>query len=299
MGIPAALKLKSVGSLAGIVIPGKNKARLMPALQHAGFESDDIYVVNKESLGDDISSTIKLSGADAIITITFPWKIPATVLNILPERCFNIHPGALPKYRGADPIFWQIKNREATVTITIHSMTNELDKGAIVLQANVPLLNEETYGMLVQKIAWFIADMVQKLTEAIYTNNIRFVEQEENGSTAYYNKPGWKDLLISWKDQDASEIMALVNAANPRYNGAITNIDGKQLNILEVSVVTLNNAPENAVPGQVVYADNIYGPIVSCINKEFLKINTVCMEEGFLSGVKLLGFGVVSGKQLL
>src|SRR5687768_12347530 len=38
-------------------------------------------------------------------------------------KIYNIHFGKLPEYRGASPVFWQLKNRESIVGCAIHELT--------------------------------------------------------------------------------------------------------------------------------------------------------------------------------
>jgi methionyl-tRNA formyltransferase len=51
----------------------------------------------------------------------------------------NLHCGRLPEYRGAPPGFWEMRNGETEVGVTIHRVTARLDEGPILASATVPL----------------------------------------------------------------------------------------------------------------------------------------------------------------
>lgn len=56
------------------------------------------------------------------------------LLNVARIACINCHPAKLPKYRGLNPVFAAMINGEDTIGVTVHTMTREIDKGAIICQ---------------------------------------------------------------------------------------------------------------------------------------------------------------------
>ena len=46
----------------------------------------------------------------------------------------NLHPAALPLYRGPDPVFWQLRDGIAQAGVTIHLATDAVDSGPVVAQ---------------------------------------------------------------------------------------------------------------------------------------------------------------------
>lgn len=53
--------------------------------------------------------------------------------------CVNLHCGLLPDYKGAPPGFWELRNGEREVGVTVHRVTAELDAGPILAQGRAPL----------------------------------------------------------------------------------------------------------------------------------------------------------------
>lgn len=48
------------------------------------------------------------------------------------KECLNVHPSILPDFRGVDPIFEFLLTSEKSTGVTIHNMTNKIDKGNVV-----------------------------------------------------------------------------------------------------------------------------------------------------------------------
>ena len=46
----------------------------------------------------------------------------------------NLHPSALPRFRGPDPVFWQLRDGVSCAGVTLHVATDTLDAGPIVAQ---------------------------------------------------------------------------------------------------------------------------------------------------------------------
>ena len=74
---------------------------------------------------------LHLHSASIFLLSCYPKKLPQSIFR-LSTRCINIHPSKLPRYRGADPIFWQLRAGETETGVTLHEVTNSIDAGAIL-----------------------------------------------------------------------------------------------------------------------------------------------------------------------
>lgn len=296
LAIPSVIKLQHNNLLAAVVLPEKNRDKLLPSFLAAGIPLEIIHTVTKEHLDKQFVTLINKYNASSVIVLTFPWKIPDVVLNLPVHGCVNMHPGILPKYRGADPVFWQLKNREAFGGITAHYMTNIIDDGPIVLMQQLPIIPGEPYGMHCQRIGLFASDLILQINSLISDNKPSGKEVISADIAEFFNSPEETQLRINWEQQSAIEIESLVNACNPKYTGAITSIRGLKLAIVEVSPADVNNVSPEVVPGTIVYADALYGLVVKCCDNQFLKINIVCMNEGYISGAKMFNLGFRPGE---
>ena len=73
---------------------------------------------------DDVIEELRRLAPDVIIVIAYGKILPKAVLDIPKYGCLNVHGSLLPKYRGAAPIQYAIKDGEAEsgVTIMLHSL---------------------------------------------------------------------------------------------------------------------------------------------------------------------------------
>ena len=65
----------------------------------------------------------------------------------------NVHPSLLPYYRGPEPAYWCIDNRETTTGFTIHTVTTKIDSGEIHHQETLSIGPDEEAGALTARIA--------------------------------------------------------------------------------------------------------------------------------------------------
>ncbi|MBW4889829.1 hypothetical protein KXQ82_08885 [Mucilaginibacter sp. HMF5004] len=296
LGIPAILKLKQQGMLAALAIPDKIAGQFLPILQDVGIAAADVNLLSRKNLEAELKKLIAAYQPDALFTVTFSWMIPDAILTMLPGRCINFHFGLLPKYKGAEPVFWQIKNGDAMGGISIHQMTGQLDNGPVLYTEELPIYPGETYGLYAQRLGMQAAESAIKVLAELDTHAPQPVAEEED-LPVFFNAPTPADLSINWRQQTATEIEQLVNAANPRYGGALTTIRQGRVYLFEVAPADINNPEDQQFPpGTIVHADLLYGLIVACINKQFIKINVVSMQQGYFSGGKLFSLGFRLGE---
>jgi folate-dependent phosphoribosylglycinamide formyltransferase PurN len=67
-------------------------------------------------------------------------------------RIVNIHPSLLPKYKGLDTHQRAIDAGDATAGCSVHIVTEELDGGELLGQAEVPVLPGDTHETLATRV---------------------------------------------------------------------------------------------------------------------------------------------------
>ncbi|MCJ8211352.1 hypothetical protein MUY27_16665 [Mucilaginibacter sp. RS28] len=292
LAFPALNQLHQQGLLAGVVIPAKSAGVLAPSLKKMGIAEDAVFETDKKNLAQALSNAIKSLTPEVVMVFTFPWKIPATLLNLPAKGFINFHFGLLPAYKGTDPVFWQLKNGESNGGISVHVMTDEVDEGPLLLVQPMPVIPGETYGIHCQRLGMLAAQVLEKVFNLLDSPECNFIN---NQGGEFLKSPSIAALTINWQTQTADEIERLVNAANPKYGGAITTIRQTQVQLLEVAMADLNSPVLNA-PGTIVYADAVYGLIVACINNRHLQLRIVSLPEGYISGIKLFNMGFKPGE---
>jgi phosphoribosylglycinamide formyltransferase-1 len=98
--------------------------------------------------------------ADAVAACTPDWIVCAGYLRILGPgfverfrgRLLNIHPSLLPKYRGLRTHARALEAGDREHGASVHFVTPELDAGAVIAQATVPVLDGDTADSLARRV---------------------------------------------------------------------------------------------------------------------------------------------------
>jgi phosphoribosylglycinamide formyltransferase-1 len=106
------------------------------AWESRGVEKSVWEAALEQTLQDHRVGTIALAGFMRILSPDFTRKWSGRIL--------NIHPSLLPKYRGLDTHKRAIEAGDRISGCSVHIVTEELDAGDVVAQAEVPVLPSDT-----------------------------------------------------------------------------------------------------------------------------------------------------------
>ena len=295
LGFATLRQLNQDGHLVGVGILKKHKSHFLPGLEEMGISADKVSLLEKDSWSTAVTEIIEKEAVEAVWALTFPYKVPGDLLNLPKHGFINFHFANLPKYKGADPIFWEFKNLEENGGITVHKMNEAIDEGPVILREPMPIMPGTNYGLHCQRLGGFAPTLIPKVISALENENFEYLQLEEEEAVCFA-KPKEEDLTIDWQNHTAHQIESLVNGANPVYKGAATNIGMLRLRILEVTPVNMEGEIK-AEPGQIVHADVIYGLVVACADMECIRITMAQTPEGYMSGVKLFTLGYMAGQK--
>lgn len=101
-------------------------------------------------------------------------------------RCVNFHPSLLPSYGGVNPISWGLYNKETTWGYTWHTVTDEIDNGAIILQKSFQV-NERISQF--QLMSFCLLEGLKGLPFVIdhFSNISHRHSEHKNSSPSYYS----------------------------------------------------------------------------------------------------------------
>lgn len=205
-----------------------------PVLQPISFRS-------KETL-----DALQKFDADVFVVIAYGRILPLEVLAIPRLAAVNVHGSLLPKYRGAAPINWAIINGETQTGLSVIRMNAGMDAGAILNDAPVDILPEETVPMLRAKMMMIGPAVLMEALKKLEQHQSRAIPQDETLVT--YAPKLTKVLgLIDWK-LPAVKIHALVRGLLP-WPTAYTSFNGKMLKILQAEVL---DASADVLPGTLI-----------------------------------------------
>lgn len=78
--------------------------------------------------------------------------LSATFIRAFPQKVLNIHPSLLPAFPGLDAQHQALEHGVKVAGCTVHFVDEDLDAGPIVLQAAVPVLDDDTAETLSRRI---------------------------------------------------------------------------------------------------------------------------------------------------
>ncbi|WP_294247728.1 formyltransferase family protein [uncultured Chryseobacterium sp.] len=296
MAFPALQSLQAAGRLCAVGVPGNNTEVIDFCTMLSRQSGIPLFIMNGQNQHTQIKEMMEISDAGAVFTMTFPWKIPAEIIDLYPGTFYNLHYGLLPEMRGADPVFETIRSRAGQSGITVHAIGRDIDKGNIILKKNIPVTADMTHGALCTHLSWLGAHLLNELLNLLQSH-YKGTEQDED-QARYYPKSGASDVCISWGNQDAESVEALTRACNPWNKGAYTQWNGWNIRVVEAVVIqNVNHHTEPA--GTIVSLDQENGLVVQCNHNSFLRLDIVYTEEGFMSGHKLSAFGLRKGQQFV
>ena len=74
------------------------------------------------------------------------------LLDAFPNRVLNVHPSLLPSFPGLDAQRQALEHGARVTGATVHLVTPDLDNGPIIMQAAVPVLDDDTVETLSARI---------------------------------------------------------------------------------------------------------------------------------------------------
>lgn len=295
IAIPALKELAFFRMLAVVAIPGHCDEMIEHAEAVLTGSGIPILQVDKATFPAQLKEGIETYQANLGLVITFSFKIPPSVYPLVSNGFYNVHPGPLPQYRGADPVFQQIKNREKLAGVTIHQLAEGMDTGPVVICEMLKLEPSDTYGLLTTKLANLSAKLTGILIKLL-SFDIAIPSRPQNESNArYFKRQGAKDITIDWQRMDADTIVALINACNPWNKGAVAKINNQVIRLLVAEKVA-GDLLVYQQPGYI-NAVNENGMLVSTIHSQAINIKMIYAEEGFLDTAYFSRLGMVAGNR--
>ncbi|RCK73964.1 MAG: Methionyl-tRNA formyltransferase [Ignavibacteriae bacterium] len=208
-----------------------------------------IRILQPEKLKDpEFVSTLRAISPDLIVVVAFR-ILPSEVFKLPPLGTFNLHASLLPKYRGAAPINWAIINGEKETGVTTFFIEESVDTGNIILQARVPIGENETAGELHDKLAEIGAEIVLHTVRLIEMGKVQ-PKPQDNSMATPAPKIFKENCRIDW-NKSATDIHNLVRGLSPSP-GAFTYYDDK---VLKIYRTLPHNQQSNQEPGTIVMAE--------------------------------------------
>jgi methionyl-tRNA formyltransferase len=232
--------------------PAGRGLKAQPSAVHLLARERGLTLLQPAALKDAaVLQAVTAKSPDALVVAAYGRILPGSLLRAAPRGAINVHASLLPRWRGAAPIQRALLAGDAVTGATIMQMEEALDTGPILLQAQLPILAEDTAGTLHDKLAALGAELLLRaLVEA------PAARPQNEAEATYAARIETREAEIDW-GRSAQEVDRQVRAFNPAP-GARTQVDGVALKLWHAR-------PEaaSAVPGTVCSAD-AGGILIAC-----------------------------------
>jgi methionyl-tRNA formyltransferase len=227
---------------------------------------------------------------DLIIIVAFR-ILPKELFTIPRLGAFNLHASLLPKYRGAAPINWAIINGETETGVTTFFLQEKVDTGNVLLQARIPIGDDDDAGSIHDKLSEIGAEIV--------LHTVRLIEQgkalprpQDNALASPAPKLFKEDCRIDWH-QPALSIHNRIRGLSP-FPSAFTLHDGRILKIFRSQVLPTASTEE---PGTVLVTPRSFHVASS---DSMLALKELQVEGRTRMGVEefLRGYNISTGEHL-
>lgn len=194
----------------------------------------------------EIVALLAESAPDVVIVAAYGRIIPDALLEMPKYGYINVHASLLPKYRGAAPIQWALRNGDAETGVSIMKLESGLDEGPVYKMAKLAIAPEWNKKDLFDALAVLGADcLLETLTEI---DTLSPVAQDHANAT-YAPMFGKQDGCIDFA-QPAKALVDLSRALEPD-DSIYTFINNKRIAFKSVAISD-NIENKSAVPGTVL-----------------------------------------------
>lgn len=177
----------------------------------------DIPLIDLSQAVDEVIATCLLLSVDLILMSCYGRRLPDEIIRSASYGCYNCHPSLLPRYRGPEPIFWQIKDA-VTLGVSWHQVVHDFDAGDVINQRQVQVDDGASYSEIAERLALTAADLLLELLSAISGGHMSAIPQDEDVAT-YYPYPKADDFTIdtNWPARRAYNFMCATQAFGCNY----------------------------------------------------------------------------------
>lgn len=194
--------------------------------------------------GEDVAREMEGLSAEVVVVAAYGRIIPDAMLRIPPKGMVNVHPSLLPRYRGPSPVATAILEGASVTGVTIMLLDAGMDSGPILAQREAMVQPGERTPELTERLFRMGAELLLEVLSGIGSGDSRPVSQDESRATVTHllrKEDGELDWSLA-----AVELERRVRAFDP-WPGCYTRWGGRQLKVVEASVVEDGGAAEGAV----------------------------------------------------
>ena len=133
---------------------------------------------------------------DVLLSCGFSYILDSKAIKTARLVALNVHPTLLPKYRGFRSGPYIVMNGESQSGVTVHELTEDMDKGAIIKQKAFEISQFDTTKSVFRKAQENEPSLILEVLKDLEKGVLNRLPQDESQATeySYVRKP--EDSLI-------------------------------------------------------------------------------------------------------
>jgi methionyl-tRNA formyltransferase len=199
----------------------------------------------------DAEAQFRAHAADAAVVVAYGLILPKPILDAPRLGCFNLHPSALPRWRGAAPINRPIMAGDADTAAMVMRMDEGLDTGPIAMAERVAIGADMTAGDLHDALARLGADLMARALAALERDTLTLKPQAAEGVT-YAAKIDKAETRIDWA-KPWHEVHNHIRGLSP-FPGAWCQFAGERVKVLRTTKGESGGPPGTALDEHLTIA---------------------------------------------
>ncbi len=239
-----------------------------PSFEHNYIKSYNLPEIEARSVNsEEFKRKLLKLNPDIILVGSWGEKFSKEIYNLPRIAAINAHPSLLPQYRGPNPYFWTIRNREQVSGITFHLIDDGFDTGAILAQEEIKIFPSDTGKSLKERTVLTARGVVCELLSGLSEDIIIPLQQREDRAS-YFSHP--EDLGLDFT-KSAEENHALIRACHPWCSAYFYHND-TCLKVIKAEIA--ENTTEHQKAGTITNCLPQERSIsILCSDKKILKMN--------------------------
>ena len=215
---------------------GRHSALIPTEVASAARESG-VPVLEFDHLLAESREAVAPLGADLLVSFDYGRIFGEKFLSLFPLGGINLHPSALPKYRGCTPVPAAILNGDRTLGVTVQKLALRMDEGDILARSEIALDGTETTLSLMDgdgkssKVTDAGAALLKKVLSEIAAAKSPLTGEKQSGEASCTPLLKKDDGRIDWS-AGAAQIERRIRAYTP-YPLCFTMLGGARVTILK------------------------------------------------------------------
>jgi methionyl-tRNA formyltransferase len=227
---------------------GRHKTPQPPPVKVAAIAADISVLQPKKLKSGDFPQQLKALNPELIVVTAYGRILPPYILEMPRLGCVNLHASLLPRWRGAAPIQWSIREGEAETGVCLMVMEEGLDTGAVYARVTTKIESNDTGQSLHDRLSQMSAELLGNQLGNLLNGSLIARPQDDEAAT-YARMLVRRDGRLDWT-RTAPELANQIRAFYP-WPGAFTTVpDGRTLKLFPL--VQVAQLDEDVAPGTLI-----------------------------------------------